>query len=86
MQILEKETDTYTDIMEYNENLNYKDKEPEQFTKEEREQKVYQLEVELAESTLEKKSFVSAANENIKRIKAEIKDLVRADVKVLNVS
>lgn len=78
MQTLEKQNKTNN--MEYNLN-----KEPEEFTREEREEKVYNLEVELTESQLEKKSFVRAANENIKRIKAEIKDLVRVDVKVLEV-
>lgn len=58
----------------------------ENLSQEEKEAKVYQLEVELAEAVLEKKSFVRAANDNLKRIKAEIKDLVKNDVKLEQIS
>ena len=55
-------------------------------TKEEREAKVYALEVELTEATIEKKSLVGSYNENIKRLKAEIKDLIQRDVQRENVN
>lgn len=55
-------------------------------TKEEREAKVYALEVELTEAVIEKKSFVGGSNDNIKRIKAEIKDLIQRDVQRENVN
>lgn len=43
------------------------------------EQKVYQLLVELEDFSKRKKTFVKAYNEEIKRIKAEIKDILNPE-------
>ena len=56
-----------------------------QMTEAERNEKVFNLCVELADAQAERKSVMKAHTENIKRIKAEIKELVIDDQHAHNV-
>lgn len=57
----------------------------EQLTQEEREKRVYNLTVELKDTEVKKKATNKAFSEEIKRIKAEIKDLVGKDLTTFDV-
>jgi len=55
--------------------------EDEVLTQEEREKRVYNLTLEEEDLRREKKSIVGGYNAELKRLKAEIKDLLTADLK-----
>lgn len=54
-------------------------------TREEKEKRVFNLNVELADIKMQKKSTVRGFNEEIKRISEEIKEYISDDQKVANV-
>ena len=68
---------TYTDIITSEDLLALKGNPlNEELTLEQKQERVFNLCVELADAQNERKSVMKAHTENIKRIKAEIKDLV----------
>lgn len=54
-------------------------------TQEEREKRVFNLEVELADFQNNRKSQMKAFTEEIKRVKAEIKDLIKNQITTENI-
>jgi formiminotetrahydrofolate cyclodeaminase len=57
----------------------------EQLSQEEREKRVYNLTVELKDTEVKKKATTKAYNEEIKRLKSELKDLISKDLNTFDV-
>ena len=64
--------------------MEQKYKQPE-ISQEEKQAKVYQLNVELADVAAKKKSMMGGFNDELKRLKAEIKDLISPDQETFEV-